>query len=306
MYGQTITLTATVTAGGAPTVYTVNSAGSGSSGTGTSGTLPYVISLADTNPSVAGSVIQFSPTVFSAANPQTITLTGTLELGEPSGPMVVDGPGAAAVTISGGGGVEVFLAETGAVTTLSGLTISGGNSQTNGGGILVEYDGTLTITNSTFAGNTATSGGGIYNNGSLTVSGSTIEGNTGGAISNNGSLTVSGSTIEGNTGGGISNNGSFTVTGTTIEGNTGSGISMPARRRSPAAPSRTTRPTACGAAAAFSMAEARSRSPIRPSPVTRARNTAAPSPMLRTDRHGHDHRLHDPGQHGHPWRRHPE
>ncbi len=66
--------------------------GSGSSGTGTSGTLPYVIGQADLNPNLAGSVIQFAPTVFSASNPQTITLTSTLELGGPSGPMVIDGP----------------------------------------------------------------------------------------------------------------------------------------------------------------------------------------------------------------------
>ena len=164
VYGQTITLTTTVTAGGAPTVYTVNSTGSGSSGTGTSGTLPYVIGLADMNPNLAGSVIEFAPTVFSASNPQTITLTGTLELGEPSGPLVIDGPGAGAVTISGGGAVQVFLAEPGAVTTLSGLTISGGNSQTNGGGILVEYDSTLTITNSAISDNTTLGGGGgIFN-----------------------------------------------------------------------------------------------------------------------------------------------
>ena len=95
VYGQTITLTATVTAGSSATVYTVNSTGSGSSGTGTSGTLPYVISQANLNPNLAGSVIQFAPTVFSASNPQTITLTSTLELGGPSGPMVIDGPGAA-------------------------------------------------------------------------------------------------------------------------------------------------------------------------------------------------------------------
>ena len=203
---------------GTATVYTVNSTGSGSSGTGTSGTLPYVIGQADLNPNLAGSVIQFAPTVFSASNPQTITLTSTLELGGPSGPLVIDGPGAGAVTISGGGSVEVFLAEPGAVTTLSGLTISGGSSQGNGGGIAVDYDSTLTITNSTIEGNSAASGGyvggGIYNNGNLTVSDTMISGNSagqgGGIFSDNlGTLTVTGgSTIEGNTGGGIINNGS--------------------------------------------------------------------------------------------------
>ena len=68
MYGQTITLTATVTAGSPATVYTVNSTGSGSSGTGTSGTLPYVIGQADLNPNLAGSVIQFDPDRSSSAS----------------------------------------------------------------------------------------------------------------------------------------------------------------------------------------------------------------------------------------------
>ncbi|MGO9469265.1 MAG: beta strand repeat-containing protein, partial [Isosphaeraceae bacterium] len=236
VYGQTITLTATVTAGSPATVYTVNSTGSGSSGTGTSGTLPYVISQADLNPNLAGSVILFAPTVFSASDPQTITLTSTLELAGPSGPLVIDGPGAGAVTISGGGAVEVFLAEPGAVTTLSGLTISGGSAANGGGGIFVEYDSTLTITNSTIAGNsTAGDGGGISNGGTMTVSGCTIENNTatdtfggGGGILNFGyaTLTVTGgSTIEGNTanaGGGIYNYATLTVTDSTIDGNTAS------------------------------------------------------------------------------------
>ena len=223
VYGQTVTLTTTVAAGSPATVYTVNSAGSGSSGTGTSGTLPYVIGQANLNPNLAGSVIQFAPTDFSASNPQTITLTSTLDLGGPSGPLVIDGPGAAAVTISGGGAVEVFLAEPGAVTTLSDLTVSGGNSQTNGGGIAVDYDSTLTITSSTIAGNSAASGygGGIFNGGTLTISGSTIEDNTGIGIYNNGTLTVTGgSTIANNTGNGIFNGGAATITDSTIDDNT--------------------------------------------------------------------------------------
>ncbi len=235
VYGQTITVTATVTAGSPPTIYTVNSTGSGSSGTGTSGTLPYVISQANINPNLAGSVIQFASAVFSASNPQTIALTSTVNLGGPSGPLVIDGPGAGAVTISGGGAIEVFLAEPGAVTTLSGLTISGGSSQGNGGGISVDYDSTVLISNSTIEGNSAAPGGyvggGIYNNGSLTVNDTMISGNSasqgGGIFSDSlGTLTVTGgSTIEGNTGGGIINNGStLTVIGSTIEGNTGSGI----------------------------------------------------------------------------------
>ncbi len=78
----------------------------------------------------------------------------------------------------------MFLAEPGAVTTLSGLTISGGNSQGNGGGIFVSYDSALTVSGCTIEDNTATvygsgGGGGIENDGNLTVTdGSVIEANS--------------------------------------------------------------------------------------------------------------------------------
>ncbi len=65
-------------------IYTVNSTANGTSGSGDSGTLPYVIGLANTDPNVDGSEIQFSPAVFSS--PQTITLANTLALLESPGP----------------------------------------------------------------------------------------------------------------------------------------------------------------------------------------------------------------------------
>ena len=75
---------------GSPTIYTVNSTNGGVSGSGDSGTLPYVIGLANADSNTAGSEIQFDPTVF--ASPQTITLSSTLELSETAGPEVIDGP----------------------------------------------------------------------------------------------------------------------------------------------------------------------------------------------------------------------
>jgi hypothetical protein len=125
---------------GGPTNYTVNSTGSSSSGTGTSGTLPYVIGLADANTNTAGSVIGFDPTVFATA--QTITLTSTLVLSEADGPEVIDGPGASLVMVSGGGAVGVFQVGSTATATLSGLTISGGYA--DGAGIFNQ--GMLTVT----------------------------------------------------------------------------------------------------------------------------------------------------------------
>ena len=238
---------------GPATVYTVDlTTDTGASTGADAGDLAYVIGQANLKPNLAGSVIQFDPTVFSASNPKTITLTSTLELGEPSGPMVIDGPGAGVVTISGGNAVGVFQAEPGAVTTLSGLTISGG-SATNGGGIDVPYDGTMTVVDCTItantagsegggidvadggtltllecivSGNTAGYGGGIFSYGTLTLTGSTVEGNTGslagGIFADSPAVTISGSTIANNTGNGIfnSNGGAATITDSTIEDNT--------------------------------------------------------------------------------------
>ena len=91
---------------GGPTIYTVNSTGNGTTGTGDSGTLPYVIGLANVDTEPAGSEIEFDPTVFGS--PQTITLASTLVLSETAGPEVIDGPGVNVVTVSGGGAVGVF------------------------------------------------------------------------------------------------------------------------------------------------------------------------------------------------------
>ena len=114
--------------------------------------------------------------------------------------------------------------------TLSGLTIWGGMTSQAGGGIY--NDGTLTITNCVFTNHTSGSdGGGIANPGILTVTNSTIEDNSapfGGGIYNEGTLNVTGSTIESNTanssggyGGGIdsSDGGVTTLTSTAIEMN---------------------------------------------------------------------------------------
>ena len=100
--------------------------GSGTSGSGTSGTLPYVISQANANTNTDGSEIEFDPSVFTSSSPQTITLGATLALSETAGPEVIDGPGAGVVSISGGGAVGVFDVDSGVTATITGLTISGG------------------------------------------------------------------------------------------------------------------------------------------------------------------------------------
>ncbi len=173
--------------------------------------------------------------VNNAANGDTIVFSstlngGTILLNPNNGALIltqsatITGPGANLLTISGGStginsysGVTIFVVNSGVTASISGLTIADGNASggpaalNNGGGIYIHNGGTLTVSNSTISGNTTgggpsgNQGGGIFNGGTLTVSNSTISGNTatgsglGGGIFNNGTLTVSNSTISGNT-----------------------------------------------------------------------------------------------------------
>jgi hypothetical protein len=212
---------------GNPTVYTVNlTSASGATSGALSGDLVYVVNQADANPNPAGSVIQFDPTVFSTE--QTITLTGTLMLSPPAGPITIDGP-SAGVIISGNAVVGVFQLARNATASLKGLTIEDG-SASSGGGILSNLASTLTLTNDDFNDNAAVFyGGAVYNNGgTLTVTGSTFSNNTavnglGAAIDNAGTLTVADSSFTfGNAyqGGAIDNkSGSLTVTDSSFEFN---------------------------------------------------------------------------------------
>jgi hypothetical protein len=129
-----------------------------------------------------------------------------------------------------GGGMHV----NGVVVNVSNCVI-GGNSGTGGGGISFG-GGTLTVTNTTLSGNSTTNngvgGGMLFSSGTANIVNSTINGNTaqggGGAFSNfggNGStLNIVNSTISGNQstfGGGIdARNGTVNVTNSTITGNT--------------------------------------------------------------------------------------
>ena len=221
---------------GSPTIYTVNSTGNGTTGTGDSGTLPYVIGQSNANTNAAGSKIQFDPSVFGS--PQTILLSSTLVLSETTGPEVINGPGTNVVTVSGNNAVQVFAVDTSVTATITGLTIASGSTADNGGGI--HNSGTLTVADSAIDKSSAKSdfddngGGGIYNAGKMTVSNSTIDNNVaesfgsengGGGIYNTGEMTINNSIIENNeaggigAGGGLFNGGMLTVTGSSIEDN---------------------------------------------------------------------------------------
>jgi predicted outer membrane repeat protein len=175
------------------------------------------------------------------AGPQTITLTGgALSITQA---VTINGPGAGMLSINGNNLDRVFVVgqiwsrNLGLVVAINGLTIAGG-SQAYGAGLL--NFGALTLTNSTFANNTAGSngGGGVYNVGALTLISCTFTGNTvsssaaGGGIENisSGTATISncsftnnaanGSGSSAGSGGAIANSGAMTITSSTFTSNT--------------------------------------------------------------------------------------
>ena len=150
--------------------------------------------------------------IYSAQGSLTITGVNTIDDNK-----VVQSQAGSSVTIGFGGGIDVQKGS----AQITGATISG-NSSEFGGGIFV-YNGNVSITNDTISDNSAVFGGGIHNGlhnqGTLTISDATITGNTaskiGGGINNRGPLTITNSTISDNTagtgGGGIQNVGTVTV-----------------------------------------------------------------------------------------------
>jgi CSLREA domain-containing protein len=176
----------------------------------------------------ASNSITFSPAL-TAGGAATISLLSPLP--DINNNVTISGPGPNLLTItrsSNAAAVTDFslvVVETGQTVTLSGLTLSGGQSR-NGGG--VNNVGTLTIDNCAITGNNAHAGGGISNSTTLTIYNSTISNNVtddfGGGINSNGPLTVINSTISGNRtdlhGGGIKTGGStLTVVNSTITNN---------------------------------------------------------------------------------------
>jgi hypothetical protein len=158
---------------------------------------------------------------------QTIKLTsGELYVNTP---ITISGPCAAQLTISGGNASRIFEVASNNQVMLSGLTISNGNAGSGGPGGGILNNGNLTVSHCTLTGNrTGTEGGGIFSDGTLNVTESTFSGNSasgGGAIENNsGKLSVTESTLSGNSasqeGGGIRNDfGSTSITDTTLSGN---------------------------------------------------------------------------------------
>jgi hypothetical protein len=146
-------------------------------------------------------------------------------IGQEAGGSIIDGGGIDRVFhICPGGGCDNSV-------TFTDVTIRNGDVVGNGGGIY-NWDGTVMVDDSTITNNKADVGGGICNMDTLNVqNGSTVSDNeatgftSGGGIYNYGTLTVTGSTVIDNMadnawGGGIHNSGTTTVDGSTVTDNT--------------------------------------------------------------------------------------
>jgi hypothetical protein len=208
-----------------PSTLTVSSAADN----GSSGTLRAVLAAAQ-----SGDTIRFARQL----DGQTITLTqGQLTVSEN---LSIVGPGAAALSISGGGAGRIFDVDAGVTATISGLTLTGGMA-TDGGAVL--NAGSLTLSQDLLSNDTAqgVAGGGLFGDGggrggavvnqagaTLNVTFSTFSGDQalgssgggnafGGAIYNQaGSVTISQSTVTGNQA--VGGNGGSTGTSVTLPG----------------------------------------------------------------------------------------
>lgn len=167
-----------------------------------------------------------APHVIDVAADFTITGVTDPRYNNTQQPLTIEGNGH---TISGGGSRRILNHDTTQALTVNNLTLANGRAVVAGGAINAR--GSVTATDSTFAGNTAGVGGGgaISALGSVTATDSTFTGNTaraGGAISA-GSVTATGSRFTGNTstlgtGGAIRALVSATVTDSAFTNNTAS------------------------------------------------------------------------------------
>jgi N-acetylneuraminic acid mutarotase len=197
----------------------------------------HVTSCADSGPGTLRAQISAAragDTIVYDQDCTTTLTTGTLTINQN---LTIDGSGHA-VILDGNNAVTVFVINSGASASISGLTIQHGNGAStggNGGGIANQ--GTLTLTGVTLQNNTTPGyGGGIRNDGTLTIQSSALIDNSamssGGGIINHGTATVVNSTFAGNMaespGGAILNGDTLTVTSSTFvnnSANAGGGIS---------------------------------------------------------------------------------
>jgi CSLREA domain-containing protein len=219
------TLAESIAVNGCPTSFTVNDLGDTHDATAGDGV------CADSNNKCTLRAAVEEANALSSCGTITIDATsqsGTIAL--TNAQLVVDhnltinGPGAGTLIVDGSNSIHVFDVKGGRSVSISGLTVTGGNGGSSGGGIYNGFGSTLTLTNITVKGNSSGFGGGIYNagGGALTLTNSTVSGNTassgdgGGIFKDGGTLTLTDSTVSGNTASGTSGGGIFFSNTTTV------------------------------------------------------------------------------------------
>ena len=224
---------ATPMAGPPPVTLYATPSGSATSGCTSSTTTPCSLSGAI---AVAGAsrgtviidLVSGSGAACATASPCTFDGAQSVSSGSEAS-LTIEGSGtgsasSAATVLNGGSKGTTFTHSASLPVTLQELTVSGGGNAVISGGIY-NSSGTMTVTDSTISGNSAitgssygASGGGIVNNGTMTVSDSRIRGNHATGVPGAASI-----------GGGILNGDkrTMTVTGSTVSDNTASATGYP-------------------------------------------------------------------------------
>jgi hypothetical protein len=202
--GATLGASAVLAANAQAATFTVNSPNDGAPDAtacpGSACTLRDAIAAAG-----SGDTITFD----SSLSGDVIKLTnGALYVGQA---MTIDGSGAPGLAVSGENNDRVFYIadpQGSSGVTISNLIMENGYQDGRGGAVYNEYNAPLRLTNDTVKDSAANfNGGGIYTNGPLTVSGSTVTNNTsknggfnggGGGLAGDADMTISDSHVDGN------------------------------------------------------------------------------------------------------------
>lgn len=190
--------------------------------------------------------IAFDPMVFAKTQTIVVPINPLHLQHNVFAPVYINGPSAGVILMGGGStSMAVLQIDHGFNLSMNNVAVTGGTD--NG----IKNDGTLSLTHCAISNNQGVYGGAVNNTGTLTITGSTVTGNTanpipgerggynggyGGAIYNSGTLTISRCTISNNTSSYLSsndatidsNNGRLIVADSIISGNTGSGFATSA------------------------------------------------------------------------------
>jgi hypothetical protein len=144
-------------------------------------------------------------------------LTGTIDLGSPlviSGNLKIHGPGASVISLNGQVATQDVVVDAGVTASISGLTLTGGFGVTGGG---LQNDGKLTLANMAFRGNQAGDGGNVP--GDVTGSGGGIYNAAGATLVVSSSQFTKNRASNSRGGGGIYNAGTLTLSTSKCSGN---------------------------------------------------------------------------------------